>query len=122
MHHSCKRPLLLLYMTTVHGIELQRSTAVSISYEGARPPYLNSLSMAMQPEEEPEELIAARSKLNSATLTQQENESAGKHIHKQYLCRFKCCVAQQMAQLGDKCCYPAEECISCQHVCLLADQ
>lgn len=32
----------------------------------------------MQPEEEPDELIAARNKLNSASLTQQENEPAGK--------------------------------------------
>ena len=41
----------------------------------------DSLPMAeMQPEEEPEELIAARSKLNAATLTQQENEPAGKPV------------------------------------------
>lgn len=46
----------------------------------------DSLPMAeMQPEEEPEELIAARSKLNSASLTQQENEPAGKPVS-QLLC------------------------------------
>lgn len=37
------------------------------------------LVLSMQPEEEPDELIAARNKLNSASLTQQENEPAGKH-------------------------------------------
>ena len=40
----------------------------------------DSFRMAMQPEEEPEELIAARNKLNSASLTQQENEPAGKPV------------------------------------------
>lgn len=35
-------------------------------------------SLVMQPEEEPEELIAARNKLESASLAQQENEPAGK--------------------------------------------
>lgn len=33
--------------------------------------------MFVQPEEEPEELIAARAKLDSASLAQQENEPAG---------------------------------------------
>ena len=37
--------------------------------------------LLMQPQEEPEELIAARNKLNSASLTQQENEPAGKAVY-----------------------------------------
>ena len=41
--------------------------------------------MAMQPEEEPEELIAARNKLNSASLAQQENEPAGKTVCQSYV-------------------------------------
>lgn len=45
------------------------------------PHITDSLPMAeTQPEEEPEELIAARNKLNSASLTQQENEQAGKPV------------------------------------------
>lgn len=42
--------------------------------------------VSMQPEKEPEELIAARTKLNSASLTQQENEPAGKHIQQSEYC------------------------------------
>lgn len=33
--------------------------------------------MFVQPQEEPEELIAARAKLDSASLAQQENDAAG---------------------------------------------
>ncbi|KAL3159703.1 Leucine-rich repeat-containing protein oda7 [Trebouxia sp. C0009 RCD-2024] len=45
---------------------------------GDTDPYFDTMDDSeWQPEEEPEELIAARSKLNSASLTQQENEPAG---------------------------------------------
>ena len=42
--------------------------------------------MFMQPQEEPEELIAARAKLASASLAQQENEPAGLLISQSMPC------------------------------------
>lgn len=69
-----KSSLLLLNMGNVYIQLLQ-----PVNYEGTW--FVEAADvLSMQPEKEPEELIAARTKLNSASLTQQENEPAGKRI------------------------------------------